>query len=46
MTAFHPTFAAPSNPRTCDHLKMSTPLHILGIAGSRDTAWFSIIDEE
>jgi RimJ/RimL family protein N-acetyltransferase/NAD(P)H-dependent FMN reductase len=34
MTAFHPTFAAPSNPRTCDHLKMSTPLRILGIAGS------------
>jgi RimJ/RimL family protein N-acetyltransferase/NAD(P)H-dependent FMN reductase len=34
MTAFHPTFAPPSNPRTCDHLKMSTPLRILGIAGS------------
>jgi RimJ/RimL family protein N-acetyltransferase/NAD(P)H-dependent FMN reductase len=34
MTAFHPTCAAPSNRRTCDHLKMSTPLRILGIAGS------------
>jgi NAD(P)H-dependent FMN reductase/RimJ/RimL family protein N-acetyltransferase len=37
MTAFHPTFAAPSNPRTCDHLKMSTPLRILGIPGSLRT---------
>jgi NAD(P)H-dependent FMN reductase/RimJ/RimL family protein N-acetyltransferase len=34
MTAFHPTFAAASNHRTCDHLKMSTPLRILGISGS------------